>query len=176
MSPAEDTRYTNYADGNLAVVFDGRYFMAYAIGREDVGVTITMEILAGIYPEIVGCAIKRLDSYNEDGSPFGIWMLEIVPPVDELDIEPHSWLNLQERCRRAMQLNHGPRDLIGTLERTVDHLDDLLDKSRQPSAWAEILLPVIEAANLEGISMDEILEAGYRKVQWIERENDKAKK
>jgi hypothetical protein len=177
MSPASDIRYTNYENNKLAVAFDGRYFMAYVVGSEHVGVTISMEILTGVYPEVHGHTLKRIESYNKNGSAFGTWMLDEIDAPEKLEELPHSWRNLQERARIALQENRGGhKDLIGTLERTVERLDDLLAKTKQPSAWAEVILPVLEAASNEGISMDDILEAGYRKVVWLEKENEKAKK
>lgn len=177
MTLSSDIRYTTLNNERIAVAFDGNSFMAYAVGSEYVGVTISMEMLVGIYPEVAGKSLKRTESSNANTSPFGMWVLDGADAPIQMDALAHNWSDLQERAHAAIQEHRGRSiDIIATLERTVERLDILLEKTKQPSAWAEVLLPVLEAARNEGISMDDILEAGYNKLRWLENENAKAKK
>lgn len=175
MNLAADIRYSNYNDGVLAVVYDGRYFKAHAVGLESLGLTITMEMLAGVYPEVIGQRLTRVETRDVSGNSYGIWEWEVNLDSTSKDRPPHTWLNLQERTRDAMQEHCGNRDIVRTLESTVERLDDLLGKSKQPSAWAEVLMPVLTAASNEGVSMDDILEAGYKKLRWLEMQSNKKK-
>ena len=175
MKLAPDTRYTNYRQTDYAVNFDGQYFVAYVIGQENTNVSITMEILVGVYPEVKGKALKRLEKTNKNGTSYGLWMLVDENTTDDTKQEEKSWSDLQERTRIAMQRAGHRADIVDTLEKTVDRLDQLLQKSKQPSAWANVMLPIIQAAEEEGVSMDDILDAGYRKIEWIESPNKKKK-
>lgn len=173
MKLTADTRYTNYRQTDIAVDFNGQHFLAYAVGQEDTNVTITMEVLMGMYPEVKGEAIVRLEGVNKNGTTFGYWSLataqsETTPPQER------SWSNLQDRTRDAMQDRFGRTDLVTTLERTVDRLDKLLAATKHPSAWADVIMPILHAAKDEGVDMDDILNAGYRKVQWMETQNKKS--
>lgn len=170
MNLASDIRYFSYDDDTLAVVFDGRCFSAYRVGQETVGLTITMEMLSGVYPEVIGQHLTRIETKDVAGRDYGIWKLDEDAASNSKVGEVRSWLNLQERTRKAMQEHCGNRDIVHTLESTVERLDDLLTKSKQPSAWAEVLLPVLTAASDAGVSMDEILTAGYKKVRWLEKQ------
>lgn len=167
-----DIRYTQLDDNQtLAIAFDGYQFTAYMVGEENAPIGVSMEILAGVYPEVTVLRLYRVAQKTSGGIGCGVWKIASTPETLKSPVI-QSWSDLQALTHQVLQRNRGRRDLIGTLESTVDRLDKLLKHPKKPSSWANVLLPILEAAANEGVDMDDILEAAYKQVERIERASE----
>lgn len=173
MSIDPDIRYTQLDENQtLAVSFDGYQFTAYTVGEENTPVSISMEMLAGVYPEVTALRLLRVEQETAGIVEYGAWQIVTESETSEAP-RVQSWSDLQALTHQVLQRSQGRRDLIGTLETTVDRLDKLLEHPKKPSSWASVLLPILEAAANEGVDMDDILSAGYKRVAMLEKHSDK---
>lgn len=169
MLPKNDIRYAQVDDQTMAVSCDDGKFLAYMVGSENRLISISMEILVGIYPEVSKYKLTRYVTPNQNGDEYAGWTISDKTTDVEDQETVLSWEDLQERIREVVANRDTHRDLIKTLESAVDKLDVLISKPSKPKAWANVLLPIIEAMVSEGMSIDDVLKASYKQLHILEK-------
>lgn len=178
MSP--DVRYVNDGRNTLAVEFDGCYFTAYHVGSENVGVNISMEMVIGAYPEAHNESLIRVGRYHVTEPEYGVWALQAatvdgLPPVPKKvvkelnDDSTTTFASLQQRLEK---ITPSEFDIIKTLEQTVEALDDVIASPHKAAVWASAMLPIMQAAVLQGVSIDTIVEETHKRVDRLERKQN----
>lgn len=177
MQLSPDIRYVKDGVHQLAVSFDGCYFTAYHVGSENVGVNISMEIVVGVYPEVSDESLIRIGHYQNSNSTHGVWALilgaeEGIPPIPKgvvSELDDMSWPTLINIQQRLSDITHDGFDLIKTLVKTVEALDDVVASPSKASRWAKALVPILQASGHEGISISDIIHEISNEVRRLER-------
>lgn len=163
MAFIHDVRYAANGDHKLAVEFDGQTFTAYHVGSENVPVNVSMETIAGLYPEYQNESLLRVED-EKDAKSSNKWLLKASLNDHGRVANDEAQLTIADIQRKLTRRQETERDLIEVLEQSVEALDEIIRKPNKPTSWANTLLPILEGMVQENVDVNKVLDVLNRQV------------
>lgn len=160
----------NHGNPDVVIAFDGEKFTAYCQGSLQ-GINVSEQTVKRAYPEYKDATLYLADYHRQAFPGQGVWSLNEEHCIERLK---STWNDVQSQYTDWVRKHRPNADVVVRFEDIIFSLDRIIVAPKDKSEYANILLILMHEALEHGISMDDLLDASYKKLTTYVRRSDRS--